>query len=121
MAALQRKDAVHHLHSKLRDCVDMMGVGGAKQARADTVVEDSAAVQRASSDGKDLGDVKCVFEAPYSRIGVGVLSMGAQHPLVCNTHARDRKYTIHSGCTICYQFRTIGRVELSQLAGVLAM
>lgn len=101
VAALQRKDAVQHLHSKLRDCVDMMGVGGAKQARADTVVEDSAAVQRASSDGKDLGDVKCAFEGPYSRIEKGVLSTGAQHPRVCNTMPGDQKYTIYPGRTIC--------------------
>ena len=27
-AAMRRRDAVPHLHAKLRDCVDMMGVGG---------------------------------------------------------------------------------------------
>ena len=61
--ALQREDAVQQLHRALRDCVDMMGVGGAKQARTDTMAEDSGTVQRASSDGKDLGDVKCVYGA----------------------------------------------------------
>lgn len=58
---MRRQDAVPHLHAKLRDCVDMMGVGGAApQARpADTVGEDTAAVARSVVDGKDLGDVKC--------------------------------------------------------------
>lgn len=55
---MRRQDAVPHLHAKLRDCVDMMGVGGAAP-RADTVAEDTAAVARTAIDGKDLADVKC--------------------------------------------------------------
>ena len=65
-AAMRREDAVPHLHAKLRDCVDMMGVGGAAP-RADTVAEDTAAIARTAIDGKDMGDVKC---GPFPGFGL---------------------------------------------------
>ena len=78
-AALQRQDAVPHLHGRLRDCVDLMGVGGPKQQfKRDTVAEDAAPVARSATDTKDLGDVKCVCQPK----GCASIEWGLKHGTV---------------------------------------
>lgn len=50
---------VEQLHSDLRDCCDLMGIGLSSTSR-DTVVEADAPTGTATASGtKDLGDVRC--------------------------------------------------------------
>lgn len=59
MTAAAMVAGIQALHARLRDSVDLMGIGLALP-RGDTVAEDAAA---AGGSAKDVGDVRCVTAA----------------------------------------------------------
>lgn len=87
--------AVESLHDKLRDCVDLMGVG-IGLPRGDTVAEEGTAVVRDTA--KDIGDVRWACSLPCL-LAYWLSSMFAHvDHLGCGQHCLRRDSSRHTYC-----------------------